>query len=94
MCVCLSKSHVFCVAAAQKLEQVQVVSSGDSGGVGSVLGWQQPNTGSVMEKRADKTLGRTILGCTNKEQERGAQMDFTLEVWEWEVTVNIQLSEL
>lgn len=59
-----------------------------------MLGWQQPNKGSIMEKRADKTPGHTILGYTNREQERGAQMDFMLEVCEWEVAVNIQFPEL
>lgn len=54
-----------------------------------MLGWQQPATSSAMEKRAAKTLGCTILGYTNREQERGAQVDFTLEVCGREVTVNI-----
>lgn len=42
-----------------------------------------------MEKRADKTLG-----YTNREQERGTQVDFMLELWEREVTVSIQFSEV
>lgn len=69
-------------------------SPGDSRGVGSVLGWQQPNKSSVMKKRDDKTLGCAILGYTNREQEIGAQMDFVLEVCERELTASIQFSEL
>lgn len=42
-----------------------------------------------MEKRADKTLGQFLDIQT--EQERGTQVDFALEVYGREVTVNIQL---